>query len=226
MLSSDPTSCSQNALQALFAGKPIQPCRAAPAPVLERPTPLPPARLGDVPAAKGNFGRPGRTLSAVLLTLSDFGYQVAVQALAQVEEQAGGLSLSTFTPPLRVGGLRSGWGELAAGRFTLHGYSYVPGVTVSGEITAERTALTVGGPAAAPGSLSAASGSSGSQATLAGLLEGREVHLRSPAAGVSGPLTAASDLLRVGATRELSPRARSRLLAVAARLRPLIGLSR
>ena len=39
---------------------------------------------------------------------------------------------------MNVGGLRSGWGQFTAGKLVLHGYSYVPGVTVSGEITAAK----------------------------------------------------------------------------------------
>src|SRR5580700_1563158 len=48
VLGSDPTHCASDALQALFAGKPIRPCSAAPPPPILRPTPRPPARLSDV----------------------------------------------------------------------------------------------------------------------------------------------------------------------------------
>jgi pimeloyl-ACP methyl ester carboxylesterase len=46
VLSSDPTHCASDALQALFAEKPIEPCAATPPPANLRPTPLPPARAG------------------------------------------------------------------------------------------------------------------------------------------------------------------------------------
>ena len=69
VLGSDPTHCASDALQALFAGKPIKPCVATPPPPILRPTPLAPARLADVAPAKGNHGLPGRTLEAVVLTL-------------------------------------------------------------------------------------------------------------------------------------------------------------
>ncbi len=62
VLSSDPTRCASDALQALFAGKPIKPCVATPPSPILNPTPLAPARLADVAPAKGNRGLPGRTL--------------------------------------------------------------------------------------------------------------------------------------------------------------------
>jgi len=44
VLGSDPSGCSQHALQALFAGKPIRSCPNAPPPSFLRPTPLPHTR--------------------------------------------------------------------------------------------------------------------------------------------------------------------------------------
>ncbi len=178
VLAADPTSCSHDALQALFTGGPIKPCPSTPVPALLAPTPLPPARLADVAPAPGNSGKPGRTLEAALLTIDDAVHQVAVQALA-IEEQASASSSASAISTVNVGGLRSGWAELAAGKLLLHGYSYVPGVTVSGEITNESVELTVGGSAAAHGTLLADHGSSGPERTLTGMLEGSEVRLGS-----------------------------------------------
>ena len=84
VLGGDFTNCSHNALQAMFAGKPIKPCAATPTPALLRPTPLPPARLRDIAPARGNRGKPGRTLEAVTLTLADLSRQLALQALAGI----------------------------------------------------------------------------------------------------------------------------------------------
>ena len=168
VLGSDPTSCSSNALQALFAARPIRPCPTTPPAVL-LPTPLPPARLADVPPAAGSRGRAGRTLAAVALTLADFDRQVAEQALAQLD--AGSF---TARSSLDVGGLRSGWARYTAGRLVLHGYCYVPGVSVSGIITSARSELSVGGAAAAPGLLRVGPGH-----TLSGLLEGLQVSVAS-----------------------------------------------
>jgi hypothetical protein len=69
----------------------------------------------------------------------------------------------------------------------LHGYSYVPGVTVSGQLTGSRVALTVGGSAAAHGGLHSGPGRS-----LVGTLGGEHVRLVPEAAssranGIAGP---------------------------------------
>jgi pimeloyl-ACP methyl ester carboxylesterase len=169
VLGDDPTSCSHDALQALFANKPIRPCATAPPAPLERPAPLPPERLADVAPAQGNRGKPGRTLEAAALTLADFERQLALRALAQLGSDGREVSLAS----LDVGGLRTGWAGLASGRIVLHGYSYVPGVTVSGEITQEKVELRVDGIAAAHGTLRL-----GPHQALIGTLEGRHVDLR------------------------------------------------
>src|SRR5271154_3845734 len=81
VLGDDPTNCSSNALKALFLGAPIKPCPASP-PLLSL-TPLAPARLADLVPTRGNHGKPGRTLAAVLDTLADVTRQVELQAVAQ-----------------------------------------------------------------------------------------------------------------------------------------------
>jgi pimeloyl-ACP methyl ester carboxylesterase len=149
VLGSDPSGCASKALQALFAPAPIKACAAdAVQSSLLALTPLAPARLSDVAPAKGYSGRAGRTLNAVMLTLADFLRQAALQAL-------GGLATGNLTllTEVRVGGLRAGWAGLLNGDIVLDGYSYVPGVSVSGRITASETVLRVGGGAAARGTL-------------------------------------------------------------------------
>ncbi len=183
VLDSDPTSCSSNALQALFAAGPIKQCAATP-PALLRPTPLPPARLGDVAPARGNHGRAGRTLEAVLLTLADFDRQLTVQAL----EQLGSNSPAALSS-VSVGGLRSGWARFTAGELTLHGYSYVPGVTVSGVITASRAELEVAGAAAAAGQLRV-----GAHERLSGVLEGQQVSVPGASPGARSARVAPTGL--------------------------------
>ncbi len=187
VLDSDPTGCSSEALQDLFTGRPIRPCATA-TPALFRPTPLPPARLADVRPAKGNSGKAGRTLAAVLLTLADFERQLALQALAQL-----GSGNASALSSIDVGGLRSGWARFTPGRLILHEYSYVPGVSVSGVISSANAALSVGGSAAAPGPLRLGPGH-----TLIGLLEGRQVSAAS--AGPSA-LDARAALGRLGSAR-------------------------
>ena len=212
VLGDDLSSCSGDALQALFVGGPIKPCAAAPPPSLLRPIPLAPARLGDVAPAKGNRGKPGRTLDAVLLTLGDAGRQLALGALAQLG--SGG---PTAVSPVNVGGLRAGWVRLAAGKLMLHGYSYVPGVTVSGEITAEKIALTVGGVAAARGPLRL-----GPHRTLTGRLEGHAVSFQSAGPGVAGAQAALANIRSVETVLTGAAAGRSPTLEVA-RLRAVLG---
>ena len=224
VLGTDPSNCSRNALQALFTSGRIRPCTSGPAPALLRPIPLPPPRLADVAPARGNRGRPGRTLEAVLQTLGDFEYQVALQLLAQFEEQAGASSLTTISA-VRVGGLRAGWGELAGGKLRLDDYSYVPGVTVSGQITAERVNLRVGGYAAARGMLLADPEASGSRRMLAGLLEGHEVHLASATPRAAAARAALAALRSTSSLHDHGAATRARLLAASARLRALIDIS-
>ena len=166
VLGSDLSGCANKALQALFKPSPVKPC-AGGAQILSllKLAPLAPARLSDVPPARGSHGLPGRTLDAVALTLADFVRQEAVRAIGALE--SGDLNgLST----LRVGGLRAGWAEATKAALALHGYSYVPGVTVSGKITSSEVVLRIGGSAAAHGTLRL-----DSHRKLAGTLGGRRV---------------------------------------------------
>ena len=137
VLGSDLSGCASRALQALFKPARSSPARAE-AQILSllKLTPLAPARLADVAPAGGNRGLPGRTLSAVGLTLADFARQAAVQALCAL--QSGDLA---GLASLRVGGLRAGWADGTNGALMLHDYSYVPGVSVSGRVTASRAAF-------------------------------------------------------------------------------------
>jgi pimeloyl-ACP methyl ester carboxylesterase len=190
VLDSDPTGCSSSALQALFKAEPIKACTPTPPPFLLRPAPLPPARLTDIAPARGNRGRPGRTLAAVLLTLADFDRQLELQALGQFGSSSVGAPTS-----LNVGGLRSGWAEFTARRIVLHQYSYVPGVTLSGVITASTTSFSVAGRAAAHGRLRI-----GTRGTLTGFLDGNRVSVSAQGPSANGA-RAAADLRLAAAAR-------------------------
>ncbi len=150
VLEDEPTSCARKGLQAMFSNgvgvHPIAPCAAGPptSPLLI-PTPLAPARLADVAPAHGYHGRAGRTLQAVALTIVDFDRQLTIQLLAASD--------STSLTSLSSGGLRAGWAKLSKGGLSFHGYSYVPGVTVSGTVKSEKITLRIGGKAAARGTL-------------------------------------------------------------------------
>jgi pimeloyl-ACP methyl ester carboxylesterase len=174
VLGSDPTSCAQDALRAVFSGKPVRQCKQRRPPHLLLPTPLAPRSLRAVPPARGSHGKLGRTLGAALLTLGDFGRQVVLAVL----EQAAGISLFEGLPSVSVGGLRAGWGAWADERLTLHGYSYVPGVTVSGKSSSSGITLRIGGPRAVRGTIRV-----NARGTLTGTLGGRRVHLTVPTSG-------------------------------------------
>ncbi len=167
VLSSEPTACASDALRALFAGHQIRACKATSPPASLRPPPLPPVRVAMLSPIGGDRGLPGRTLHAVTLSIADFARQLAL-ALAT----ASSLESLSELPALRSGGLRAGWAEYANGALTFHGYSYVPGVTVSGRITSSAVDLQIGGSAAAHGTLGL-----GSHMTLVGSLDGRQVQL-------------------------------------------------
>jgi pimeloyl-ACP methyl ester carboxylesterase len=166
-IGNEPTACGRDALLAMFANTPIKPCRAMAPPAIIKLPPLPPRRLAQVPPTRGYGGRPGRTLHAVVLTLGDFAHDLFWQVL-------GGLrSGSLFkSPSLRGGGLRAGFYRIAGNGIVFHGYSYVPGVTLSGKVTAKKIVLRVGGPAAAHGVLHL-----GPHRSLVGTLDGQRVHL-------------------------------------------------
>jgi pimeloyl-ACP methyl ester carboxylesterase len=208
VLNDEPTPCAEEALQAQFAGKSMKPCPAFAPPAILHPPPLPPRRLADVPAAKGYRGTVGRTLTAVGLTLADFVRQFTIKLL----ESLGSGSPSSLGS-LRSGGLRAGWVQLREGKLVFHGYSYVPGVTITGAIESGKAILRVGGSAAAPGILRL-----NSHRGLTGTLGGHSVRL--PAgAGVAGAIVSsdAQASLHLG-------RGGSAARAARAHLRELAGL--
>jgi pimeloyl-ACP methyl ester carboxylesterase len=168
VLGTDPSSCAGDALDALFAGRPIKACTTRALPQLLRPTPLPPSRLSYVTPAKSYKGRVGRTLGAVQRTLSDFSYQLTLKEANELE------SLLSAPPELNVGGLRSGWASDSLSGLVFHRYSYIPGLSIAGTITTGRATLRIGGSEAAHGTLRL-----GPNGTLSGTLEGRRVHLQS-----------------------------------------------
>ncbi len=206
VLGEEPTACGKDALQALFAGGTVRPCAAEPTPAALRPPPLPPARLALVPPRRGYSGRSGRTLEAIALSLADLGRQLALQLGLSSSESLAGLLAS-----LRTGGLRAGWAQYAGSSLTLHGYSYVPGVSISGSIAAGRASLTVAGSAAAHGSLGL-----GAHGALVGVLEGRRVNLPAnavaSAAIVAGNVEASSPSGYVGPARRYVARELAGLL--------------
>jgi pimeloyl-ACP methyl ester carboxylesterase len=168
VLGSDPTHCSEQALQALFAGKPVRKCTQKKPPLLLLPTPLPPRNLEESPLARGDHGAAGHTAGAVVMTLADLDRQITLALLEHPSENLLGA-------PVRAGGLRAGWGGTSGDTMVLHGYSYVPGVTVSGKITASGAKLRIGGAKAVHGTIEF-----DARGTLRGRLAGQRVNVRVP----------------------------------------------
>ena len=85
-------------------------------------------------------------------------------------------SLERGTAPaggfLRTGGLRAGWAIDLGRSIVFHGYSYIPGVRISGTLGIGRATLRVFGRAAAHGTVHLGSGED-----LRGVLGGRAVSL-------------------------------------------------
>ncbi len=165
VLFSDPTNCAEQAVRLFVAGAVPGACRrhARVAP----PVPLAPRGLGALRAVGHARGRTGQTVTAVLHTLDDATEHLIEQVLGSGQAQP-------------FGGLRAGSAALDRARgLRLRGYSYVPGVTVSGLIPARAKsfALAVGGRAAARGRLTI------SRAGVAGVLGGRRVRISARALG-------------------------------------------
>jgi pimeloyl-ACP methyl ester carboxylesterase len=165
VLEAEPGDCARNAVIALLEGKSgaPKPCSRQ-RPVAVAPPPLPPPSLDAVAPERGVPGKPGRTLHAVALTLRDLARQLALQI-------SGAESLLALSA-LKIGGLRSGWLHTEGAKLTFSDYSYVPGVTLSGTLSAGAGTLHVAGADSAPGALR-----SGSGGALSGELEGRHVSL-------------------------------------------------
>ena len=171
VLGSDPTSCAEHALQAVFRGRAIAACRRGPTPARLRPSPPPPRSLAHVSPARHYSGLPGRTVHAVQLTMLDLAGQLALTLETSISAE------DLFSLPLlRTGGLRSGWAELNTTAVSFHDYSFVPGVTITGSLRVETGDLRIGGTAAAHGTLRL-----GAHHMLVGILGGRSVRL--PASG-------------------------------------------
>lgn len=147
VLTTEPGACAIDALHALFAARAVRKCKAGPPPAYLKPTPLAPERLSQVAPLHGYSGRVGRTLSAIALSFRDL-----VRELAIAIGESGGLEAAVHAV-VRTGGLRGGWAAVSPRRVRLQGYSYVPGVSLSGWTGYEQLELRVSGRAAAAGAL-------------------------------------------------------------------------
>jgi pimeloyl-ACP methyl ester carboxylesterase len=117
------SACPARAVDDFFAARPLRPCNPGTQPPFADP--VPPRSLGALPPASGHHGMVGRTLTAVYATVSDLD-----EALNAANYSARGFA--------QVGGLRAGYAHDNYPTIRLHGYSYVPGVRVSGRLTGAR----------------------------------------------------------------------------------------
>ncbi len=157
VLGSDFSGCAKEAVEAFFAAGPgelaIAPCKRTRNPF--GPTPITPTRLVRVQPVPGLRGNRGRTLTAVLDTLVDLSRQVVGASLqVQQEELPSGSSF---------GGLHGGYATLNHATVHLHGFTFVPGVALSGTLASSAGKLRgitvrVSGSAAAHGTVTITSG--------------------------------------------------------------------
>jgi pimeloyl-ACP methyl ester carboxylesterase len=146
VLGTEPTDCAQNAVDAFFKATAIRQCTNTAIPSTLLPTQVPPRSLAALRPAPGTSGLPGKTVHAVLDTLGE-SLEFGVDNF---------LNGSSLTATIRYGGLRAGRAAFSLRGLKLHGYSYVPGVTVSGDVATLKShsyTLTIGGKKAAAGVL-------------------------------------------------------------------------
>jgi hypothetical protein len=159
VLGSDLSNCSLDALRNFFRGLPPKVCKNEGE--LVPPSPVPPTSLRQLPRVHGLPARTGRTLIAARLTLADL-FEHAVDALL--------FSGNGLTIP-RIGGLRAGYFAADASTLAMHGYSWVPGVTLSGKVPLRGPIkIKVGGRAAARGTLRITE-----RGTITGRLDGHKI---------------------------------------------------
>jgi len=140
VLGADLTGCSDRALKAFFANRPVSTSCKRRGGRIRPDGPIPGSFGGLKPAAA--HGKAGRTVSAAALTVFD------------VLEQSADSLLSNPFGLIRGGGLRAGHFFETPNTIALRGVVYVPGVRVNGFIGEGGTAtLTVSGSKAAHGSL-------------------------------------------------------------------------
>ena len=146
VLGTEPTNCAQDAVNAFFEGTAIAQCTTTRIPNDLVPTQVPPRSLAALAPAPGTSGLAGKTVRAVLDTLS-----------AALEFGVGDFLVgSSVTATVHFGGLRAGFGSFSLNALRLHDYSYIPGVTVSGSdetLHSSSYTLTIGGSKAATGTL-------------------------------------------------------------------------
>jgi pimeloyl-ACP methyl ester carboxylesterase len=142
VLGDDLSSCSTRELQHFYRGQPTTTCRDE-GPLVS-PTPVPPTSISQLRPLRGQPHHVGQTLTAVRYTLADLFERTLDAALNSPDG-------FTIEP---VGGLRAGFFTSDRKGLHLHGYSYVPGVALGGQVPLRGAAtITVSGPKASHGTL-------------------------------------------------------------------------
>lgn len=121
VLGNDASGCAEDAVRRFFAGSGIQPCRK----VQDHfpPSPLQPRSVAALKAFHGVAGKPGRTLAAVLATVAQF----------DAEYLAGELTIGRRLPAgSDFPGLAKGNATLGHDELRFAGYSFVPGLELTG----------------------------------------------------------------------------------------------
>jgi pimeloyl-ACP methyl ester carboxylesterase len=178
VIGSDLSGCAQTALTSFFAGTPVSPCHAGSA--LFAPAPSPPSSLSSAPPTRGVPGTPGRSVTAAVDSIRDLERMIVLLDVSFEEYPTGA----------RFGGLRGGDARLTKSAVVLDRYSYIPGVQLTGTISANllfkskgsSATLAVTGSSAATGHLRL-----GTDHHFSGVLDGRpfDVHLTATTADVA-----------------------------------------
>lgn len=162
VIGSDLSHCASQAVSAFFAGALVQPC----GPTSNRftPTPITPTRLAGIHPPSTLPGKPGQTLVAVLDALVDLNRQIIGATLQANQELPSGASF---------GGLRGGYARLSSRAVTLHNFSFVPGVQLTGTFhirngTLQVSTIRISGAQAAAGTVRTGTGISRITGTLGG----------------------------------------------------------
>jgi TAP-like protein len=147
VLGADFSGCAEQAVQDFFSAVPVQQC--PPTKDVFAPTPVTPTKLSSIRAPAVLGGRPGQTLTATLDTILDLERQVTAATLQVDAELPAGSSF---------GGLRGGYARLDSSAVVLDGFSFVPGVELSGSFPIrfgelQPGTLLVGGSLAASGTI-------------------------------------------------------------------------
>jgi pimeloyl-ACP methyl ester carboxylesterase len=137
VLTSDFSGCAVKGTVAFLRGQAVAKCSRTSlgARVQGLSAPYAPASIDEL-RATATSGLPGRTFSAVAITLSGVGYDSAFATMRQLP------------------GLRGGFVKASRTKLELHGVEWIRGVRVSGALSSRGTGtLTVSGPSAAAGTL-------------------------------------------------------------------------